>query len=213
MIANKTCLISTAYFPPIQLAGKFLSYDAIFIEKEENYLKQSYRNRCCILSANGVQILSIPVKKLETIKTKIKDIRIDYEYDSWIKIHIKSIESAYGHSPYFEYYFDDIKNIILKRTDFLYDLNLMTIELMISWIHSDAKLFHTTDFENSTDIADFRYKIHPKKRFNKKDDNFRPMSYNQVFSDRFSFIPNLSIIDLIFNEGPNAYQIIKESVV
>lgn len=209
---EKKCILSVAYFPSLQYVAKMSDYKNIFIESDENYIKQTYRNRCRILSANGVLTLSIPVKKELTLKTRIRDIRIDYA-DNWKKIHLKAVESAYGHSPYYEHYFDDIRKIILSDEKFLFDLDILTIELAIKWINADSRIKQTVEFLRSDDMPDFRYGIHPKDSFKKDDINYRPVAYNQVFSDRFSFVPDLSIIDLVFNEGPNAYQIINESIV
>ncbi|MGE0089640.1 MAG: WbqC family protein [Bacteroidales bacterium] len=203
-------ILSTAYLAPIQYYSKLLKYDEAVIEIYENYPKQTYRNRCSIYGANGLLDLSIPVKKIQT-KTKTKDIKIEY-VTNWQKLHWKSIESAYRSSPYFEYYADDFLPFYTTKTDFLIDYNLALQNLITMIIGIEVQIKNTDNYivANELIFADYRELINPKKRFN--DPDFKQSEYTQVFSNRFSFIPNLSIIDLLFNVGPDSLIYLKRTI-
>ncbi len=206
---NKKVILSTAYLAPIQYYTKLLKYDEVFVEKHENFIKQSYRNRCKIYGANGELSLSIPVKKLST-KTKIKDLLIDYD-TNWQKLHWKSIESAYRSSPFFEFYEDDLKPFYEKKYKFLLDLNSEIQNVILEHLDLEINLKFTDKYYNvlTEELDDFREQIHPKKKDN--DVDFITVEYTQVFQEKYGFIPNLSIIDLLFNEGPNAAEFLKYS--
>ncbi|OFX89385.1 MAG: hypothetical protein A2W99_13905 [Bacteroidetes bacterium GWF2_33_16] len=198
-------LLSTAYLAPIQYYTKLLKYKEVLIEVHENYPKQSYRNRCNIYGANGLLSLSIPVKKIQT-KTKTKDIVIDYA-TNWQKLHWKSIESAYRASPYFEYYEDDFLPFYRNRYELLIDFNNDLQRMILDHIGFNSSIQFTDGYIIEELIFDdFRESIHPKKKNDDKD--FRSMEYIQVFSDKYGFIPNLSIIDLLFNTGPDTLKIL-----
>ena len=203
-------ILSTAYLAPIQYYSKLLKYDEALIEVYENYPKQTYRNRCSIYGANGLLDLSIPVKKIET-KTKTKDIKIDY-VTNWQKLHWKSIESAYRSSPYFEYYADEFLPFFTTKTDFLIDYNLALQNLITIIIGIEVQIKNTDKYivYNELAVSDYRELINPKKKF--IDLDFKQPEYTQVFSTRFSFIPNLSIIDLLFNVGPDSLTYLKSTI-
>jgi hypothetical protein len=192
-------LLSSAYLPPVEYFSHLSQANEIFIEREENYLKQTYRNRCYILSAHGAQALSIPVYLGSQHKTPVKDIRIDYS-KRWQQVHLRAIISSYRSAPYFEYYFENIENIISKNHAFLLDLNM---ELAISVLKSlkiDKPLFFATQFEPvNNEEYDMRYSITPKRKA-----HYIVREYLQVFNMGSGFIPRLSILDLIFNQGPEA---------
>lgn len=192
-------LLSTAYLPPAEYFAKILNAGSVLIEREENYLKQSFRNRCYILSTNGKQGLTVPVFLGSFHKTHVKDIRIDYS-KRWQQVHIRAMTSSYSSSPFFLYYFETIEKILQKRHEFLLDLNFDLLEAVLKILKTDISISYTTEFipvrktEN-----DFRYLISPKL-----NSEYHFKKYSQVFNPEEGFIPGLSIIDLVFNMGPEA---------
>jgi FlaA1/EpsC-like NDP-sugar epimerase len=201
-------LLSTAYLPPIQYISKFMLYERVLIEKHENYQKQSYRNRCYIYGANGKQCLVIPVVKNHGEKTPITQVEIDFT-PSWQKIHLKSIESAYRLSPFYEYYADEFTNAFNAEIPLLFDWNMHLLNKILSFLNIKQEPDVTQSWSGTSEGEDFRQSISPKTRLEKPDPHFHVKPYQQVFIDRYNFIPNLSIIDLLFNEGPEASSILK----
>ena len=196
---ERKILISTAYLPPIEYFSQISRADEILVEKEENYLKQTYRNRCYILSAYGTQLLSVPVYLGSLHKTPIKEIRIDYS-KRWQQVHLRAMTASYNASPYFEFYFENFERIISKNHEFLLDLNMALSESILEILKIKKRLSYTTYFEPTGDNQDdFRYKIIPKK-----ESAVTAIKYLQVFDNGGGFVPHLSIIDLIFNMGPEA---------
>jgi hypothetical protein len=192
-------LISTAYLPPVEYFSLVSCADEIIVEKEENYVKQTFRNRCYILSAHGPQLLSVPVYLGSVHKTLIKDIRIDYS-KRWQQVHLRAMTASYNASPYFEYYFEKIEKVISTNQEFLFDLNMELTEIIFELLRIEKKPSYTTSFEpviNST--YDYRYRITPKIQ-----SAFTDKKYLQVFDMNGGFVPRLSVIDLIFNKGPEA---------
>jgi len=191
-------LLSTAYFPPIGYFSLIRNAGELFIEREENYIKQSYRNRFRILSSNGILTLSVPVIKGILLKTKIKDITIDYS-KRWQQNHLRAITSAYSRSPYFQFYSDSFEKIILGNYKFLLDLNDELLYKCLEIMKINKCILHTSSFEAHTGkIYDYRYRLTPKKPL---DIPYKP--YIQVFSNH-DFVTGLSIIDLLFNAGPES---------
>jgi len=194
-----TILVSTAYLPPVEYFSVISRADEAFVEREENYLKQTYRNRCYILSAHGPQLLSVPVYSGSLHKTPVKDIRIDYS-KRWQQVHLRAMTASYNSSPYFEFYFENIEKIISKNHEFLLDLNTQLTESVLAILKMKKTIFYTTNFEPVGDLEnDFRYKIIPKE-----ESHFPVKEYYQVFDKGEGFITGLSIIDLVFNMGPDA---------
>lgn len=192
-------VLSTAYLPPAEYFSLILKADYVQVEREENYLKQSYRNRCYILSSHGPQLLTVPVCKGSLHKTPVKDIRIDYS-KRWQQVHLRAMLASYSSAPYFEYYFGDIEHIISKNHSFLIDLNLELTEALLKIIRSDKKISFTTDFTPPGEIEnDFRYSISPKIA-----SDFRVKEYLQVFNSNSTTLQGLSIVDMIFNVGPQS---------
>lgn len=197
-------LLSTAYFPPIQYIALVVNSKCALIEEHENYLKQSYRNRCIILSAGGPLVLSVPVLIGSFHKSPVRDIRIDYS-KKWQNVHLRGIASSYRSAPYFEFYFDDIEKIVTSGHKYLLDLNWNTTVTVLNMVKSSVPVKATDEFTGAFSMNnDYRYIISPKPHRNIAAFDFLP--YTQVFSDRFGFIPGLSIIDLIFNKGPEALE-------
>lgn len=211
MVTCRKVLLSTAYFPNIQYFTKIISCSKIYIEFHENYTKQTYRNRCDILSANKVLPLVIPVKKRSGSKIPVSEAQIDNDY-SWQRLHRISIESAYRSSPFFEYYFDYFTPFFRKRFKYLYDLNMEILKVLLDICEIGKNIEKTGQYiKDPEDADDFRDIIHPKKKFQLNDPDFFPAEYIQVFSDRRGFSPNLSILDLLFNEGPGTKEILRLS--
>lgn len=188
-------LLSTAYLPPVEYFSLILKHESFLIEGEENYLKQTYRNRCRILTSQGPLDLSVPVLRASFHKIKTRDTEIDYS-KRWQQIHLRSISSAYRSAPYFQYYFEIFENIISENHKYLIDLNTKLLEALMEIIGIERKVLFTRSFTARSN-SDFRYIISPKKK-----SDYSAKKYPQVF-DQFGFIPNLSIIDLIFNAGPD----------
>ncbi|WP_080902810.1 WbqC family protein [Parabacteroides sp. Marseille-P3160] len=197
--------LSTAYLAPVQYYCKLFQYEQVYIETEENYLKQTYRNRCHIAGANGVLPLSIPIEKPETIKCLTKDIRIS-DHGNWRHLHWNAIVSAYNTSPFFEYYQDDFVPFYSKKQNFLLDFNEELRQLVCELLDLHPAVAYTEQYQ-PTVAHDFRESIRPKHAG--EDPDFVPLPYYQVFATKYGFLPNLSILDLLFNMGPEGLLVLK----
>jgi len=192
-------LVSSAYLPPVEYFSLISKADEVLVEKEENYLKQSYRNRCYIHSAHGPQILSVPVYLGSVHKTLTKDIRIDYS-KRWQQVHSGALKAAYNSSPYFEFYFESFERIFSQNHIFLLDLNMELTMEILKLLKINSLLSYTADFKPIGSVKnDYRYSISPKKA-----SQYQVKEYIQVFNPGNGFIPNLTILDLIFNTGPES---------
>ena len=192
-------VVSTAYLPPVEYFSIISRAGEISIEREENYIKQTYRNRCYILSAHGPQLLSVPVYLGSLHKTPVKDIKIDYS-KRWQQVHLRAITASYNSSPYFEFYFEYVEKTISKNHQFLLDLNMELTMAVLEMLKVRKILSYTTYFEPvMNNENDFRYKISPKNK-----SPFSVKRYTRVFNIDKDYIPGLSIIDLVFNMGPDS---------
>ena len=210
-MSEKYILLSTAYFAPIQYYSKILKADKIHIEQFENFIKQTYRNRCVILGGNGPIQLIVPVVKGRGSKILIKDLKISYDTD-WQRNHWRTIFSAYNSSPFFEYYKDDIQPFFNSKPIFLLDFNMQINNTVCELLEIENNTILTKDFEKVPEgTINLRESISPKN-VKQTDVNFIPPEYTQVFSDKLGFVPNLSILDLLFNEGPNSYSVLEKPV-
>jgi len=184
------------YLAPIAYYKRLLFSDEVLIESCNFYEKKTYQNRCEILSANGKIALSVPVEKPSRAKVPFKDIRIAYHED-WQHQHLRALSSAYKNSPFFEYYIEDFLPFYEKKTSFLLDLNMGLHHTVLSAIEEQRPTVLTSNFYQQNDVQDLRFSFHPKKEY---DGELK--RYTQVFSDKMDFVPHLSIIDLLFNLGP-----------
>jgi len=198
-------LLSTAYFAPIQYYSRLLSDDLdVVIEKHENFCKQSYRNRCTIFSANGLLDLVVPVAKTDKPKIPITEVEISYD-TLWQKLHFKAIESAYRRSPFYEFYIDDLMVFFNRRYQYLYEFNMQVMRMVCSLMKIPFNIQESREYVKSGEgIIDLRNIIHPKVNQQDTDPKFISPHYTQVFADKWGFKPNLSILDLLFNTGPEA---------
>ncbi len=198
-------IIESQYLPPISYFAVLLKQPSIFIEQYENYQKGSYRNRCHIATANGILRLSIPLEKGKNNQTPIKEVKI-YNADNWQIQHWRAMKSAYGKSPYFEFYADELCLFFEKKYDFLLDWNTDLLRFMTENIGLPVDIQLTDNYyKNDNTIMDYRNVISPKKE---NLNLFQDLHYGQVFEDKHGFIPNLSILDLLFCKGPEAIFVI-----
>ena len=195
-------IIHPTYFPSISHYIAMLQADLVTLEMEDNFQKQTNRNRMYIYSPNSVQLLNIPVKHSIDKHQKYKDVRIENDF-GWQKNHFKSLEAAYRTSPFFEY-FDDFRPLFEKKHEFLMDLNLETFELVNDALGVQFSIEKTDEyFHEVTNLKDFRSLANGKK------DTTQIEEYTQVFNEKHGFINNLSILDLLFNEGRYAVDYLK----
>ena len=204
----KDILLSSAYFPPIQYFSHISEADNILIEVEENYIKQTYRNRCKIYSPKGMQILTVPVERGSFHKVKISSLRIDYSRH-WQENHLRTLKTAYNSSAFYEFYIDEISEIIMRKHKYLLDLNMEILDKFLSILELDKNIVPTESYiSNPSAYRDLRNTIHPK--LNDRQFCEKLPEYFQVFSVESGFIPDLSILDLIFNTGPEAYSYLSQ---
>ena len=200
---NQPVILTTAYLPPLEYWVAIVQHNEVLIEAHENYQKQSYRNRCRIMGPNGIQDLNIPIAKSGQKKTPITEVQI-FDDGLWQKNHWKSIETAYNSSPFFLYYFDYFEDLYTQKPATLFEFNKAIMETVIEILELDVKLGITSSFQKEYITAtDLRNLIHPKQE-NQFHQQCAAQPYIQVFSERHGFAPNLSILDLIFNLGPDA---------
>lgn len=211
----RQALLSSTYFGPVQWFAKLHRYDRCVIERCDNFVKQTYRNRCIIAAADGPQTLSIPVEHGKGEHQAMRDVRIS-NHGSWRHLHWNAIVAAYGETPFFDYYADDIRPFYEREWTFLFDFDLETtltacrlldirptIELS-SCYDKDPFASHCAlsggAKEPQTSTIDLREAIRPKHPA--ADDEFAPRPYYQVRARKYGFLPNMSVLDLLFNMGP-----------
>lgn len=204
----KTVLIELHYFPCVAYFTLLSHFEKVCLEYHENFQKQSYRNRCVIMTANGPLTLTVPVKKANS-GLPIGLMEIDNEQE-WQKLHWRTIQTAYGKSPFFEFYSDYFRQIIHRRWHRLIDLNREILSFCLKLFQFDIGIEQTKKFVKLTDkdIVDYRSKISAK--ISGSPNFFAASPYNQVFGNKF--VSNLSVIDLLFCEGPGAMEVIRSSI-
>lgn len=193
-------LLATTFFGPVQWYQKLYRADGVVVDAAESFRKQSFRNRCYIAAANGVQALTVPVEKARLTR----DVRIS-DHGEWRRVHWNAIQSAYGESPFLEYYQDDLRPFFEKRWDYLLDFNEAICQTVCSlldihprWLSSQE----ASDLTANEGRMDYRETINPKHPAD--DPDFVPRPYYQVYASRYGFQPNLSVLDLLLNMGPES---------
>ncbi len=198
-------ILSSTYFGPVQWYQKLHRCTSCLLERHESFIKQTYRNRMIIATVSGMQSLSIPLVHDDSVL--ITDIRIS-DHANWRHVHWNALVSAYGESPFFDYYQDDIRPFYERKWEFLFDFNTAIMYKMIELLDIRPSVSFTESYisadayKNNGEIDDFRDGIRPKKPLG--DASFDVRRYYQVYGQRHGFIPNLSILDLLFNEGNEA---------
>ena len=188
--------LTIAWFPPTEYFALLAKYSSVYIEACEHYQKQSYRNRCRIYAADGPQLLNFPVRHREgTFNLPIREIEVDYS-TPWVEKAERCIETAYRSSAFFEYYRDELFAILEAHPATLWELDMRIIRFFLDKIGLRTELVPTTEF------AAEHVDIHPKRPNAILQENGLDRPYYQVFADRHGFVPNLSVMDLLFNEGP-----------
>ncbi len=203
-------LIESQYLPSVAYFFLLSHSEEVFIEARENFEKQSYRNRCEIVGSNKIQSLSIPVHHGGR-KILIKNLTIDYK-QKWANNHWRAIQSAYGKSPFFDFYAGYFETEIKANYTTLYELNSRLLTLCLKLLKLKVKLSESSEYSKNPPegIVDFRSVIHPKKSIDSLA-WFEPKSYHQIFGK--DFVPNMSILDLLFCTGPDALEVLHNSGV
>ncbi len=209
-----TCLLSTTYFGPVQWYQKLNRHALCLIEQHDHFIKQTYRNRCVIATTQGPQALTVPVEKYVNDVTETRDIRIS-DHGNWRHLHWNALLSAYGESPFFEFYADDIRPFFEQRWTYLLDFNLAITHKLCELLDIEPELRLTTEYgvdgvngvdgvDGKEDLVenDYRNAIRPKHPL--PDASFEPKPYYQVYQQKLGFLPNLSVLDLLFNMGNEA---------
>lgn len=196
------------YFPNIAHFVAMVKAHAVVFEMDDNFLKQTYRNRTYIYAANGKLALNIPVIHTQHNRQKYRDVKI-FNQTKWQDLHWKSLLSAYRTSPFFEYYEDELQPLFNLKADYILDFNLKCFEAVCDCLQLDLNISKTEVYQkNLENTLDFRYLVNAKKE---QQHHFE--RYTQVFGDKHDFIENLSILDLLFNEGPNALSYLENQII
>ena len=201
-------ILHPTYFPNISHFVALANADHIRFEVEDNYQKQTYRNRTYIYGANGKLALNIPVKHSHKNRQLFKDVKISND-ENWQSLHWKSLQSAYRTSPFFEYFEDDLAPLFHSKQDFVLDFNFKCLEVISDCLQFDINYTVTHTYNKEIDDGiDLRFLVNARKE---KEIPFTP--YTQVFSNKYAYINNLSILDLLFNEGTNALQYLESQTL
>lgn len=195
----KSILLHPSYFPSIEQMAAVAQAEKVVFEVEDNYQKQTYRNRTFIAHSNGKLLLNIPIKHNKAKnRQKTKNVIVENDFP-WQEQHWKSLQSAYRTSPFFEYYEDELEHLFTEPVEGLMEHNMKIFDLLCELIGIEVEVSKTTSFEKNPEIADFRILINSKMK-----SDFKTEEYTQVHGANHPFLPNLSVLDLLFNEGPNS---------
>ncbi len=202
-------LLSAAYFPPVQWFQKLHRHAHCVIDTGEHFVKQTYRNRCIIATANGTQTLTVPTEKSLETKTAMNATLIS-NHGEWRHLHWNALVSAYGESPFFSYYADDLRPFFEERYESLAAFDIAITQTLCRLLDVRPDIAVSSTYVDAPALAastgrtvtDFRDIIRPKHA--PHDEAFTPLPYYQVYARRHGFLPNMSVADLLFNEGPEA---------
>lgn len=206
-------VLSTAYFAPVAYYALLFHEQDIVIEAHENYNKQSYRNRMFIGTNQGPLALSVNVEKGYETKCPIQEVRLSSHGD-WLHQHEIALMSNYGSSPFYEYYIDDILEVLRSDEQTLFGLNEKIRERICELIGFSAKVRYSDQYlrNDSENFRDLRNTLHPKKNILESVPEFVANPYYQVFGQKQTFMPNLSVLDLLFNLGPESILVLRDSI-
>ena len=210
---GKIIYLTSAYWAPVVYYAQLMACERAYIERYDNYVKQTYRNRCVIAAADGPLALTIPTEKSEALKCPMKDVRIS-DHGNWRHMHWNALVSNYRNSPFFEYYADDFRVFYEKKYSFLWDFNQEICHLVCELIDIHPQMEGTAEYRTSfiENELDLREWIHPKRISSLQNIGFTAEPYYQVFKDKLGFLPNLSIADLLFNMGPESLLVLQKCV-
>lgn len=201
-------ILHPTYFPNIAHFVAIANAKDVMFEVDDNFLKQTYRNRAYIYGANGKLALNIPVIHTQKNRQKYRDVKI-FNETKWQDLHWKSLLSAYRTSPFFEFYEDELQPLFNLKADYILDYNLKCFEVICDCLQLDLQTSKSEVYQKTIEnTSDFRFLVNAKKEQPQTFDR-----YTQVFSDKHGFIPNLSILDLLFNEGPNALNYLESQTI
>ncbi|MDW5290662.1 WbqC family protein [Formosa sp. PL04] len=194
-------VLHPTYFPNVAHMAAIAQSDVVTFEMDDNFAKQTYRTRTYIYAANGKLLLNIPVIYTQKNRQKYRDVKIS-NTENWQSLHWKSLLSAYKTSPFFEYYEDDLRPLFEMKADYILDFNLKCFDVISECLQLEKSIQKTEEFKHEiSEASDLRSLVNPQSFV-----NFQNEKYTQVFDDKHGFINNLSVLDLLFNEGPNALE-------
>jgi len=203
----RSVLIESQYLPPISYFVKLAAFNAVVLEKHERFPKRTYRNRCYINSAQGTDRLVVPL--VRGGRSTTGEVRIDYS-QKWLTRHWRALQSSYGKAPYFEHYGPGLRDVLFMKYDFLLELNKALLSLCLDWLGLPIPILETRQYEKAPEgaVIDLRNTIIAKKRTELQETEF-PFTYTQVFGSKF--VPDLSVVDLVFCTGPEAGRLVKSA--
>jgi hypothetical protein len=209
---EQTIYLSSAYLAPVAYYALMYQYNNVRVERYDHYMKQTYRNRCVIAATDGPLALTIPTEKADGPKCLMRDVRIS-DHGNWRHVHWNALVAAYRHSPFFEYYADDFRPFYEKKFDYLWDFNEALRAMVCELLDLHPHVLPTTDYHATLQPgeADYRELIQPKRPTAELHPLYHAQPYYQVFKEKHGFQEELSIVDLLFNMGPEGLIVLRDS--